>query len=539
MADRNPGRTDRTPTKSYVRSRAARLAIRGPWLLAVGVERWCVYHAGRGACADMSTEPRMANRTHRTSAPAVAWVSLVFVVVAQSGCIVGQPPGKGRTIRIREATTGAPYWLYLPADYDEPPPPGEKPRKRALVMTFHGMKPFDDDNRQIREWQQEADRYGLVVCAPALRVADIFGPLPLKRRDHPSLRRDERAIIAIMDELYRTVNVDPNMVLSTSWSYGGYIAHYMANRYPERFSCIAVRQSNFNADLLDPAAVPRYRDHKVAVFYTENDFAICKRESQDAARWYAHHGFDLTYAVFEKKGHERTPSVAAEFFARTCGLEANSPPTELAHLQVKTQTLPPPTRSAVRSTPPVKTGRMDAISGKAPPPVEPVPTEIAIARSPFNSPNASSQSAANAAPPGRVPSTNRTGPAWNASLPSRGAALTTRPVAPSTRRGPTPDRLTPNRSQPADGPIRIRVSSTIGVAPLLVSYSALLPKSLRKEAHLLWTDNGEPISNGINGQKVLTEPGEHSLEVLVTAADGKEYRNARVITVIERMRGRK
>ena len=238
-----------------------------------------------------------------------------------SGCAVGQRPGTGKCVQLHEATTRAPYWLYLPVGYDDPTPPGEPRPKRPLVMTFHGMKPFDNDNRQIREWQQEADRYGFVVCAPALHVADLFGPLPLQNPSHPSLRRDERAVIAIMDELYRTVDIDPNRVLATSWSYGGYVAHYMANRYPERFSCIVAKQSNFSAALLESKNVPRYRDHKVAVFYTENDFAICKAESRQAVEWYARHGFELTHAVFEKKGHERTPGVAAEFFARTCGLK--------------------------------------------------------------------------------------------------------------------------------------------------------------------------------------------------------------------------
>ena len=255
-------------------------------------------------------------------------------ILSGTGCIVGQPPGKGQCMYLHEASTGAPYWLYLPVGYDDPAPPGQEQARHPLVMTFHGAKPFDNDNRQIREWQQEADRYGFVVCAPELLVADVLGPIPLSRADHPSLKRDERAIIAIMDELYHTVDIDANKVLATSWSYGGYVAHYMANRYPERFSCLAVRQSNFNADILDPGNVPRYRDHKVGVFYTQNDFALCKRESHEAAEWYARHGFDLTFAVFEKKGHERTPGVAAGFFARTIGLEPKTPPLELASMQV-------------------------------------------------------------------------------------------------------------------------------------------------------------------------------------------------------------
>ena len=85
-----------------------------------------------------------------------------------------------------------------------------------------------------------------------------------------------------------------------------------------------------------------------------------------------------------------------------------------------------------------------------------------------------------------------------------------------------------------EGPVRIRLSTGIGVAPLLVGYSALLPKSIRKDAHLLWTDRGAPLSNGLHGQKVFTQPGEHKLELLVTTPNGTEYRSSRTITVIAR-----
>ena len=446
----------------------------------------------------------------------MACLALGLATAFGSGCAVGQRPGAGKCVRLREATTRAAYWLYLPVGYDDPPGPGETRPKRPLVMTFHGMKPFDNDNRQIREWQQEADRYGFVVCAPELHVADLFGPLPLRNPNNASLKRDERAAIAIMDELYRTVDIDPNQVLATSWSYGGYVAHYMANRYPERFSCIVAKQSNFDEELLDAGNVPRYRDHKVAVFYTENDFAICKAESRKAVEWYARHGFDLTHAVFEKKGHERTPGVAAEFFARTCGLRAKTPPLELAQMQVvhvnysdsAGPTLAPDTRSAVRP--------QSSAMGNAGPPVE-----MAAAESPFTD-GARERAGLGT---GQLPGTTR---------PFRDQqGVPGSDVEAALRGGAYP------RSTGTGRVVQIRLSSTIGVAPLLISYSAAMPQSILRGASVLWTDNGEPISNGLNGQRVFNDPGEHTLGVLVTGRDGKEYRSARVISVLERPRAPK
>jgi len=437
-------------------------------------------------------------------------------------------------VRLHEASTGAPYWLYLPAGYEDAPTQGGSPKRYPLVMTFHGMKPFDNDHSQIREWQQEADRYGFVVCAPELLVSDLMGPLPLNRADHPSLQRDERAVIAVMDELYRTTNVDPNRVLATSWSYGGYIAHYMANRYPERFSCLAVRQSNFNADILDESTVPRYRDHKVGIFFTENDFAVCRRESSAAAEWYARHGFDLTHAVFEKKGHERTPGIAAEFFARTIGVEPKTPPEELATMQVlATPRAPFVQASSSASTTTNQVPAADFLGNDG----ANEPVEVAVAQRPGGSLDRPPGTAARQEP--RPPATTagrETHPSGGNApgTSTRGVPLQSRPVADARLFDPPSTRLVRPPSEEVSSPVRIRASSTIGVAPLLVSYSVVAPAALARGASALWLANGEPISNGLNGQRYFRHPGDHRLEVLLTAADGTEYRSTRTITVIER-----
>ena len=72
----------------------------------------------------------------------------------------------------------------------------------------------------------------------------------------------------------------------------------------------------------------------------------------------------------------------------------------------------------------------------------------------------------------------------------------------------------------------------------MVSYSVALPDRIRRKAYFLWTDNGEPVSNGVNGQLFLTTPGEHQIEVLVTTDEGQEYRARRTVTVLERISAR-
>ncbi len=434
------------------------------------------------------------------------------IALALGGCAVGQKPGRGQALHVQEPTTGGWYWLYLPEDHILACKQHASARKGGafvtgrswpLVVTFHGMKPFDNAASQIREWQQEADRYGFVVIAPQLASPDLLAEFPLQHV-HPGVKRDETLTMRAIDDVVRRADVDPNQVLSTSWSSGGYLAHYMANRHPERFSCIAPRQSNFSASVLDPSKVDLYRSNKVGIFYTENDLAICRRESQAAASWYSKHGFDVTFAVFKDLGHQRRPGPAAAFFAQTCGAKAKSPPTELAMMQVKQVPLP----------------------------------HVAAAEAMRNVGSAASGDVAEA---GRRESTTTEA----ASASPRDEGLPKSPAADESRKlvgnkpvsRPSSSRTKPpGRGAQDDDAIQLRVNATIGIAPHLVTYSAIVPSGLRRGSYFLWTCNSEPISNGINGQKYLARPGKYELRVLMIAADSKEYEAKKTITVLEPVR---
>ncbi|GJM25645.1 MAG: hypothetical protein DHS20C16_20600 [Phycisphaerae bacterium] len=482
-------------------------------------------------------------------------LGLVSLLSGAWGCAVGQAPGKGRVLHLQEQSTKGWYYLYLPEDYVSKDSaatqsPDARSKRWPIVVTFHGMKPFDDSSKQIREWQQEADRYGFVVIAPQLRSPDLLSQFPL-RTVHGGVRFDEKLTIGALNDVARRVDVDLSSVLSTSWSSGGYIAHYMVNRFPDHFSCVAPRQSNFSSSVLDPKQVPKYRDMKVGIFYTENDFEVCKRESQAGANWYAKHGFDVTFAVFQNLGHVRRPSVAADFFARTCNATAKTPPTELARLKIKNM--------------PIQAGRQNA-----------TPKPRTVASQPLPKPT-QSKPAANTKPTAKTPSApkrtaNASGPnVYNQREPDLSTAVSGKqgvprprndfgnsydpnnvarspsdePTRPAAQQLPSQPREARRQTKPresaatnpqSNSPVQVRVSSTIGVSPLMVSFSAVAPGPLRRGAYFLWTDNGEPISNGINGQKYLLAPGKHELEVLMTTAGGTEYRAKKTINVLEKTR---
>ncbi|MBI4581676.1 MAG: hypothetical protein HY718_18415, partial [Planctomycetes bacterium] len=140
------------------------------------------------------------------------------VVVVQTGCAVPQPPGHGRCSRFVEPSTHTGYWLYLPADHVSRQGQHPEGERWPLVVTFHGLRPYDDANPQIREWQIEADRYNFIIVAPELRTCDTLTIIPpLNNADYPFIKADEQAVLAIMDEVARRTDADPSRVLATSF----------------------------------------------------------------------------------------------------------------------------------------------------------------------------------------------------------------------------------------------------------------------------------------------------------------------------------
>ncbi|MBN2559791.1 MAG: hypothetical protein JXQ75_02510 [Phycisphaerae bacterium] len=245
-----------------------------------------------------------------------------------TGCVVPQPRGQGMYRHVEEPTTKAWYHLYLPVDYvrNNGRHPDPKVRRWPLVMTFHGMKPYDNALPQEREWEKEADVYGYIVCAPELATSDSFMQYPLTK-EHGYVLKDKRNVIAIMDHVFATTLADPERVLSTSWSCGGYLAHYFPNRFPDRFSCIATRLSNFSHELMIGDTVPLYKDKTpVALFIGDGDFPACKTESENAVAWYTARKFRVVRGkMIDRMGHRRIPQCAAAFFAEQLGIEPLHP----------------------------------------------------------------------------------------------------------------------------------------------------------------------------------------------------------------------
>ena len=361
-----------------------------------------------------------------------------------SGCAVPQPRGQGMYKLVQEPATKTWYHLYLPVDYvrNNGQYPDLNVKRWPLVMTFHGMKPYDNALPQEREWEQQADIYGYIICAPQLETSDSFMEYPLTK-EHSYVQRDKRNVIAVMDHVFATTMADPKRVLSTSWSCGGYLAHYFPNRFPDRFSCIATRLSNFSPKLMLEDTVPLYKDKvPVAVFIGDGDFPACKSESEEAVAWYSARHFRVVRGkMIDRMGHQRIPQTAAAFFAEQLKITPLRPVDAARTLAwVQMTDYQPPQQLIAKMTPVTALAVRDGnrTSRQVGPPA-PGPTAAPSPAKPRTGGNYVAQSSGKSYPAGQSPQYDPTPEAKPVAKPQTEPA----PAAPATVKKETPSSTVP------------------------------------------------------------------------------------------------
>ncbi|NIA07591.1 MAG: prolyl oligopeptidase family serine peptidase [Actinobacteria bacterium] len=257
-----------------------------------------------------------------------------------AGCPVKEKPGTGVRFTITDPQTSRRGYLYIPAGYDVN-------KSWPVVLTFHAYKPFGGAERQIREWSSTADKYGLIIVAPVLVNSGPQMPYRLYRIS-PSVEKDVQAAMGMLDYVLTHTAADPDRVYITGFSYGGFLMHYVANRFPDRFAALCSRNCSFNPGILneDNARRMAERNFPVMIYYTEHDMWYIKDFSKTAVDWYRDRGFSVQTEVIPQSmmppgwGHfEAYPEIAAEFFLSSTGLNSKlriiaSPQTGPAPLPV-------------------------------------------------------------------------------------------------------------------------------------------------------------------------------------------------------------
>jgi len=206
----------------------------------------------------------------------------------------------------REPVTGRTYHLYIPRTYNPK-------RQYPLVLTAQGTFPFDEAAGQRNRWVDVAERYGLIVCSADFDSATGWLGVP-NDRPAPELVRDDEATMAIIRELKSRYNINPDGIMITGWSGGGYPAHYIGLHHPDVFRCIVGRAANFKENLVTDDVAMRARHTHVYVFFGEGDLPGFDQMNRDANFWYTVRGFRNFVIRRLVGGHDPNQVEAARYF---------------------------------------------------------------------------------------------------------------------------------------------------------------------------------------------------------------------------------
>ena len=238
-------------------------------------------------------------------------VLLGLLACATSGCPYVPPSTDHPHVKVTEPVTHNRYFLYVPSYYTAD-------RDWPLAVTLHGTNPWDGQTRQILEWRDTAERHGLIVAAPQL--ASTQGAVPVVPTVwyayEKSLAADERAILAVIDHVSRTHRIDPESILLTGFSSGGFPLYYAGLRNPERFDMLIARDCNGSVDMLKRIKLTdAARKLPIMIFWGKDDLPTICAQSWDSFRYLRENRCFATKRKVIRGGHLRRPDVARQIWA--------------------------------------------------------------------------------------------------------------------------------------------------------------------------------------------------------------------------------
>ena len=230
---------------------------------------------------------------------------LLLLAWTLPGCPVPwTPPTPVKALKKSQVATNASYYIYVPSYHTTD-------RNWPVVITLHGSFGWDGPMRQAHEWQYYAEKHGFIVVSPSLSSAE--GILPVLWWES-KLKKDETNVLAILDEVLEVYNGDPNDVLLSGFSAGGYPMYYIGLRNPDRFNMLVSRSGNSSLDIFESIELTDSAKTLPIMVYWGKDDAFTKKAGWRAYRWLIQNGVSTARMKKLKGGHLRRPEAAYNFW---------------------------------------------------------------------------------------------------------------------------------------------------------------------------------------------------------------------------------
>ncbi len=198
------------------------------------------------------------------------------------GCPVTQSlPDQAAVQELVEPRSDRPYLLYVPSIYSDA-------HEWPLIVACHGTWPYDDAEKQMREWAKFAEYEGIIIVAPKLNATK--GDFPPPPETQIALQRaDEDLILAIVSLLKRQYNIASDKIFMTGWSAGAYTILHTGLRNPDVFRALAIRQGSFDERYMDVPSDRMDDWQSIFVIYGMSDFL--RDDSKAMLEWLRDKGY--------------------------------------------------------------------------------------------------------------------------------------------------------------------------------------------------------------------------------------------------------
>ncbi|RMG35695.1 MAG: hypothetical protein D6725_12035 [Planctomycetota bacterium] len=221
------------------------------------------------------------------------------------------------------------YVVFLPRGYD-----ADAARRWPVVMYLHGASERGRDGRLPitvglgPAIAAQPERYPFIAVFP--QCEDVDGPA---RAGWLADRPDARRALKILDQVLREDAADPDRVVLTGWSMGGYGTWSIAAAHPRRFAAIVPVSGGG-----DPTIVRSLKNVPVWAFHGTRDFAVRADESRKLVQALIDAGGRPRLTLIEGGDHD----VWKQVYIRDDLIDWMQRPTPFEQPIVETEPLPPP-----------------------------------------------------------------------------------------------------------------------------------------------------------------------------------------------------
>jgi predicted peptidase len=211
---------------------------------------------------------------------------LCLILVSMRLLAADPTPGKQVEQVLKVEGKEIPYLLYLPANYN-----GNT--KVPLMLFLHGRGESQGPLSVVAKWGPPARvehgySYPFVIASPQCPEKESW----------PQAGQ-QRLLVALLDHLAKTMQIDTDRIYLTGLSMGGYGSWKLAADHPERFAAVAPVCGAGN-----PADAEKLKQLPIWVFHGTEDKAVPFQKSQEMVDAISKSGgTNIRFTSLESIGH--------------------------------------------------------------------------------------------------------------------------------------------------------------------------------------------------------------------------------------------